>query len=102
MARMKISQDTRTLYEQLGGELPLRTVVKRFYHYMDELPEAATVRQMHQADLAGAEEKLYMFLSGWTGGPSLYMEKFGHPRLRMRHISFSIGAVDALYDPRAR
>ena len=35
-----------------------------------------------------------MFLSGWTGGPQLYVEKFGHPRLRQRHLPFTIGEAE--------
>jgi len=58
---------------------------------MDELPEAHRIRQMHHVSLKNAEDKLFMFLSGWMGGPQLYVEKFGHPRLRMRHLPFSIG-----------
>ena len=87
---MLIKQDTRTLYERIGGEEPLRKLVKSFYHHMDTLSEARTVRDMHAENLASAEEKLFMFLSGWTGGPSLFIEKYGHPRLRMRHMPFAI------------
>jgi hemoglobin len=68
--------------------------VRRFYELMDTLPEAYGVRKMHPRDLAGSEEKLFMFLSGWLGGPQLFVEKFGHPRLRARHMPFSIGATE--------
>jgi hemoglobin len=61
---------------------------------MDELPEAAGIRALHGRDLADAEDKLFKFLSGWLGGPNLYWEAFGHPRLRMRHLPFSIGASE--------
>jgi len=88
---MQIQSDSRTLYERIGGEEPLRLLVQRFYHHMDALKEAETIRWMHADNLQSAEDKLFMFLSGWMGGPSLYIEKFGHPRLRMRHITFSIG-----------
>lgn len=84
----------QTPYEQLGGEQALRALVNRFYRKMDELPEADGVRRMHAPDLRGAESKLFMFLSGWLGGPNLYWEKFGHPRLRMRHMPFSIGVKE--------
>jgi len=88
---MQIQSDSRTFYERIGGEAPLRRLVQRFYHHMDELPETETIRRMHAPDLKSAEDKLFMFLSGWMGGPSLFIEKFGHPRLRMRHMPFSIG-----------
>lgn len=81
-------------YERLGGAAVLRDLVTRFYCYMDELPEAGGIRAMHSRDLADAEGKLFKFLSGWLGGPNLYWEAFGHPRLRMRHLPFSIGASE--------
>ena len=57
-----------------------------------ELDEKAkTIRQMHPADLTSSREKLFMFLSGWTGGPQLYIERYGHPFLRRRHLPFKIG-----------
>jgi len=88
---MQISNDTRNHYERIGGETKVRELVQRFYHLMDELPEAHRLRQMHHIDLKNAEDKLFMFLSGWMGGPQLFVEKFGHPRLRQRHLPFSIG-----------
>jgi hemoglobin len=87
---MQISSDSRTFYERIGGEQPLRQLVQSFYRHMDELAEAKPIRDMHAPDLDSAQDKLFMFLSGWTGGPQLYMEKFGHPRLRMRHLPFAI------------
>ena len=61
---------------------------------MDSEPEFAVIRKMHPASLEGSYEKLYMFLSGWTGGPPLYMEKHGHPMLRARHLPFAIGEAE--------
>ncbi len=87
---MQTDSDTQTLYERIGGEDGIRRLVHRFYRHMDELAEAKPIRDMHAPDLNSAEEKLFMFLSGWMGGPSLYMEKYGHPRLRMRHMPFAI------------
>jgi len=89
---MQIKSDTRTYYERIGGEATLRHLVQRFYQYMDTLTETKPIRDMHAKNLKVSEEKLFMFLSGWMGGPSLYMEKFGHPRLRMRHLPFAIDA----------
>ena len=82
---------TLTPYEELGGEAAVRRLVQRFYHLMDELPEAYAVRQMHPESLQGSEEMLFEFLSGWLGGPSLYIAKKGHPRLRMRHAPYAVG-----------
>ncbi len=80
-----------TPYRLIGGERAVRELVDRFYEYMDTLPEAQDIRAMHPVDLASSRDKLFMFLSGWLGGPELYQQAFGHPRLRMRHFPFSIG-----------
>ena len=87
---MLINSSTQTLYERIGGEEKLRSLVQHFYKHMDELSEAKEIRDMHAPDLKSVEEKLFMFLSGWMGGPSLFIEKFGHPRLRQRHMNFAI------------
>ena len=79
-----------TPYEQLGGEAAIRALVHRFYELMDELPETYAVRQMHPANLAGTESVFFEYLSGWFGGPALYTEKKGHPRLRMRHAPYAV------------
>ena len=81
-------------YERLGGEQAVRKLVDRFYELMDALPEAKRIRGFHPEDLSGSRDKLFKFLSGWLGGPSLYMEEFGHPRLRARHLPFPIGEVE--------
>lgn len=79
-----------TPYHLLGGEGVLRRLVNRFYEIMDTDPRAAEVRAIHGPSLTHANEKLFMFLSGWLGGPSLYIEQYGHPRLRARHMPFVI------------
>lgn len=83
-----------TPYEMIGGEPVLRAIVRDFYRIMDELPEAYGIRKLHPQDLASSEEKLFMFMSGWLGGPGLYTERFGHPRLRARHLPFAISAEE--------
>jgi hemoglobin len=83
-----------SLYEILGGETGLRFLVDRFYDLMDSSPEAEKIRSLHPKSLKQSREKLFMFLCGWSGGPQLYVERFGHPRLRMRHFPFPIGAVE--------
>lgn len=77
-------------YQRLGGATMVLALVQRFYQLMDALPEAATIRAMHARNLKASEEKLFLFLSGWLGGPPLYVEKYGHPRLRQRHMPFPI------------
>lgn len=84
-----------TPFQRMGGETAVRRLVSRFYELMDTLPEAYGIRKLHQADLSSAEQKLYMYLTGWLGGPQLYVEKYGHPRLRSRHLPFPIGSDEA-------
>ncbi|TCS34379.1 hemoglobin [Paucimonas lemoignei] len=81
-----------TPYEQIGGEEKLRELVDRFYDLMDLEPEFAGIRAMHPTPLDSSRDKLFWFLSGWMGGPSLYIERFGHPRLRARHLPFAIAS----------
>jgi hemoglobin len=81
-------------YELIGGDSAVRRLVDRFYDLMDSVPEYYVVRKLHPADLAGSRDKLYMFLSGWLGGPQLYAEKYGHPMLRARHLPFAIGLAE--------
>jgi hemoglobin len=83
-----------TPYEQLGGEAKLRELVDRFYDLMDLEPEYAGIRRLHPTDLAHSREKLFLFLSGWLGGPGLYAERYGHPMLRARHLPFAIGTAE--------
>jgi hemoglobin len=80
-----------THYELLGGDAGIRRLVDRFYDLMDTAPEAANVRALHARSLKASRDKLHLFLTGWTGGPPVYVEKHGHPRLRMRHFPFAIG-----------
>ena len=86
-----MSLQTPAPYELLGGAEGIHRLVDRFHELMDELPEAYAVRCMHPESLAGSNESLFEYLSGWFGGPNLYIEKRGHPRLRMRHSPYSIG-----------
>jgi hemoglobin len=81
-------------YDILGGEAAVHRVVDRFYDLMDETPEYYVIRKLHPQDLSGSREKLFTFLSGWLGGPPLYVEKHGHPQLRARHLPFGIGMAE--------
>ncbi|MCK9983970.1 MAG: hemoglobin [Azoarcus sp.] len=86
----KIVANANPHYQKLGGEAGVRRLVERFYALMCELPEAARIRAMHPQDLAHAKEKLFMFLSGWLGGPPLYAQRHGPPRLGRAHAGFGI------------
>jgi hemoglobin len=83
-----------TPFEWIGGEEQIKALVDRFYDLMDLEPAYAELRAAHGSELANARERLNMFLCGWMGGPQHYTERFGHPRLRMRHMPFSIGIVE--------
>jgi hemoglobin len=78
-------------FEALGGTEGVRALVDRFYDLVDSAPEAATIRKLHAASLKASREKLTLYLTGWTGGPQVYVEKYGHPMLRARHLPFPIG-----------
>ncbi len=82
---------TKTHYQLMGGGDVVLNLVERFYFYMDTLPETEGVRKIHAADLFNAKDKLFKFLSGWLGGPDLFIQEFGHPMLRKRHFPFAIG-----------
>lgn len=80
-----------THYARIGGEAAVRRLVDRFYDLMDQQQEFQGIRELHAKSLKASREKLFLFLSGWLGGPQLYVEKYGHPRLRQRHLPFAIG-----------
>lgn len=79
-----------SVYDRLGGASGLRALVDRFYTLMDTLQTAETIRAMHPADLTSSADKLFDFLSGWTGGPQRFVKKHGHPMLRARHLPYAI------------
>ena len=79
-----------TPFEWIGGEPRVQLLVDRFYDLMDLEPGYLELRQAHGPELANARERLFMFLCGWLGGPDYYIEKHGHPRLRMRHMPYKI------------
>jgi hemoglobin len=81
-------------FEQLGGEAGVRALVDRFYDLMDLEPAYATLRALHPTTLEGSRDKLFWFLCGWLGGPNHYIDRFGHPMLRARHLPFAIGNTE--------
>jgi hemoglobin len=84
-------ENSQTHYQRIGGATKVRELVHRFYKIMDELPESYGIRKMHAVDLQGSEEKLFKFITGWMGGPQLFIQEYGHPMLRRRHFPFAIG-----------
>jgi hemoglobin len=90
----EVGSTKSTFYQLLGGTEKIRELVEAFYDVMESDPKAAPIRAYHAKDLTEAREKLFMFLTGWTGGPQLYIERYGHPRLRQRHMPFSIGEAE--------
>ena len=88
------TQEVTPPYELLGGEVAIRALVDRFYDIMDLEPGFALLRGLHPDTLDGSRDKLFWFLCGWLGGPPLYEERFGHPRLRARHMPYSIGIAE--------
>lgn len=80
-----------TLYDQLGGEAKIRELANAFYDVMERDPRVRKIRDLHPKDLSHSREKFFMFLSGWLGGEPLYVKRYGHPRLRARHLPFPIG-----------
>jgi hemoglobin len=88
------ASEQSTLYQQIGGDDKLRELVDRFYDLMDLEPQFAALRAMHPTTLEGSREKLYRFLSGWSGGPDIYTQKYGAPFLRAWHLPFPIGSKE--------
>lgn len=81
-----------SLFALIGGETKLRELVDRFYDLMEFEPEFAGIRALHPPGTEGSRDKLFWFLCGWTGGPDLYIERYGHPRLRARHLPYAIAS----------
>jgi hemoglobin len=92
-----VSDDTTgqpAAYDLIGGDTSVRALVDRFYDLMDLEPDYAQLRALHPSTLEGSRDKLYWFLSGWLGGPQHYVERFGHPKLRARHLPYAIGLAE--------
>ena len=83
-----------TAFAWIGGEEVVRRMVDRFYDLMDLEPKYAQLRAAHGDTLESARDKLFWFLCGWLGGPNYYIERFGHPMLRARHMPFKIGIAE--------
>jgi hemoglobin len=89
---MQIEQPNQpSVYDMIGGGERLREMVDRFYDLMDLEPEFAGLRALHPPTLDNSRDKTFKFLSGWSGGPNLYIEQYGNPMLRARHLPYAIG-----------
>lgn len=85
-----MSENASTLFERIGGTPGVALLVEHFYAAMDGLPQARTIRALHAADLAPVKAVLTDYFTQWLGGPAIYSEQRGHPRLRQRHMGFPI------------
>jgi len=79
-------------YTRIGGRDAVAQLVEAFYRAMDTLPEATTVRAMHEPDLRTTKAVLVDYLCEWMGGPKAYSASRGAPMLRRRHQPFDIDA----------
>ncbi|MGB3696435.1 MAG: globin [Gordonia sp. (in: high G+C Gram-positive bacteria)] len=81
-----------TFYEEVGGHETFRRITARFY---EEVARDEILKPMYpEEDLGPAERRLRMFLEQYWGGPHTYNDERGHPRLRMRHVPYTIGALE--------
>lgn len=89
-----MADETVSAFAALGGEAKVRALVDHFYDLMDLEPAYASVRALHPGTLDRSRDKLFWFLCGWLGGPDHYQQRFGHPRLRARHLPYAIGIAE--------
>jgi hemoglobin len=82
-----------SLYERVGGEAFFVALVDRFY---DGVATDPVLRPLYpeDSDLSDERRWLALFLTQYWGGPTTYSDERGHPRLRMRHFPFAIGAAE--------
>ncbi|ASG20342.1 group II truncated hemoglobin [Nitrospirillum viridazoti] len=84
----------RAIFEAIGGQAAVDRLVEAFYHQMDTLPEVRGLRAMHAPDLTETKRVLKLYLAQWMGGPADYSAERGHPRLRARHLGFTVGVAE--------
>ncbi|MGI9031532.1 MAG: globin [Ilumatobacteraceae bacterium] len=81
------------LYAAVGGAAFFERLVETFYEGVATDP--VLLRLYPEApDLTGARRRLTLFLIQYWGGPTTYSEERGHPRLRLRHLPFTIGPAE--------
>lgn len=81
-----------TPYDLIGGEQGVRKLANRFYDIMQNDDSAKDLLAIHPQPMLAIRQKFFEYLSGWLGGPALYETKYGHPRLRARHLPYSINS----------
>ncbi|MCY4051173.1 MAG: group II truncated hemoglobin [Gammaproteobacteria bacterium] len=84
-------------YRAAGGTRGIYKLVDRFFDYMDHLPEARKIREMHPQKLDESRDKLARFLCGWLGGPKIYQEKYGPISIPgvHQHLEIAVSERDA-------
>ena len=86
------ADETLSWYDRMGGEQFFTDLVAGFYA---RVATDDVLRPMYpEEDLSGAERRLRLFLMQYWGGPTTYGDERGHPRLRMRHVPFTIGPTE--------
>jgi hemoglobin len=83
--------DPESFFVAVGGEPTFRRLVQRFYEGVADDPPLRALYP--ETDLAGAVDRLTLFLIQYWGGPTTYSDQRGHPRLRMRHVPFLIDSA---------
>ena len=82
--------DETTPYYRIGGEEKVRELANRFYDVMENDTYAAELLSIHPQPLDRIRHVFFLYLSLWLGGPDIYQQEFGHPRLRARHLPFTV------------
>lgn len=88
----RVSIVTESLYQQIGGETGLKKLVKAYINNLETLPDTQYLRSLYPSNLDYYEQRMVEFLSGWLGGPELYLERHGMPMLREKHRALTITA----------
>lgn len=83
-----------TLYQRLGENRGLQALARRFYEWMEQLPEAVHVHSLHKMEMNEVRARLVAFLSGFFDGPDQYRARYGEPMMRRRHLPIPIGLAE--------
>ncbi len=96
MQETQLGNRTRTIYEKVGGEDGVRRLVNAFYDIVETDPEGAPLMALHNLGhgLAHARVAQFEFLSGFLGGPQLYVEHHGHSNVRKMHEHLQVRQLE--------